>query len=86
MSTKRRAELSGRGAVGKTAVVGAKDRATKQVTAKVVTSTDKATLQGFVSDVAQESAIVCTDEAQAYEGMANAHEAVKNSIQEYVRG
>ena len=86
MSTKRRAELTGRGAVGKTAVVGAKDRATKQVAAKAITSTDKATLQEFVSAVARESARVYTDEAQAYEGMANAHESVKHSIQEYVRG
>ena len=39
------------GAVGKVAVVGAKDRATKRVTAKVVAETDKVTLQGFVSEV-----------------------------------
>ena len=43
MSTKRRKKLTGRGPVGKTAVVGAKDRATKQVSAKAVTSTDKET-------------------------------------------
>ena len=86
MSTKRRKKLTGRGPVGKTAVVGAKDRATKQVSAKAVTSTDKETLQRFVSDVADENARVYTDEAAAYEGMANTHEAVKHSVQEYVRG
>ena len=50
MSNAKRKELAGtgRGAVGKTAVVGAKDRATKQVRAQVVESTDKPTLQGFV--------------------------------------
>ena len=51
MSNARRKELSGtgRGAVGKTAVVGAKDRATNKVAARVVDATDKRTLQGFVS-------------------------------------
>ena len=41
---------AGRGTVGKTAVVGAKDRDTNKVAAKVVESTDKATLQGFVAN------------------------------------
>ena len=50
MSNAKRNEMAGtgRGAVGKTAVVGAKDRASNQVSARVVTSTDKPTLQGFV--------------------------------------
>ena len=50
MSNAKRRELAGtgRGAVGKVAVVGAKDRATKRVVARVVESTDKLTLQGFV--------------------------------------
>ena len=40
-NTKRRAALkTGRGPVGKTAVLGAKDRATKQVEAKVIKSAD----------------------------------------------
>ena len=39
---------TGRGPVGKTAVVGAKDRATGRVSATVVESTDGATLKGFV--------------------------------------
>ena len=38
MPRAKRAELTGRGAVGKTAIVGAKDRATNQVTAQVVES------------------------------------------------
>ena len=38
----------GRGAVGKTAVVAAKDRATGEISARVVPSTDAATLQPFV--------------------------------------
>ena len=39
---------AGRGTVGKTAVVGIKDRQTKEVRAKVVPDTKADTLQGFV--------------------------------------
>ena len=88
MSNAKRKELAdtGRGAVGKTAVVGAKDRATNQVSARVVGSTDKPTLQGFVTEHTAPGATVYTDEASAYEGMPFAHEAVKHSVAEYVRG
>ena len=79
-------EGAGRGAVGKVAVVGVKDRETKQVRAKVVERTDAATLQGFVTDHAAPDATVYTDEAAAYEGLPNPHEAVKHSVSEYVRG
>ena len=41
MSKSKRKELDGRGPVGKTAVVGAKDRATNQVAAQVVHATDQ---------------------------------------------
>ena len=87
MSNAKRKELAdtGRGAVGKTAVVGAKDRATNQVSARVVTDTTKPTLQGFVVEHAAPGATIYTDEAAAYEGLAN-HEAVKHSVAEYVRG
>ena len=39
---------AGRGTVGKTAVVGMKNRDTNQVQAEVVETTDKQTLQNFV--------------------------------------
>ncbi len=74
---------AGRGTVGKTAVVGAKDRATNQVSAAVVASTDAETLQGFVREHASEEAMVYTDEHRAYEGLPN-HQAVKHSVGEYV--
>ena len=50
MSNAKREALigSGRGAVGKAAVVGVRDRATKQVAAKVMERTDASTLQCFV--------------------------------------
>ena len=58
--------LTGRGPVGKTAVVGAKDRKTNQVAARAVQSTDAPTLQGFVEGVTSPDAKVYTDEARAY--------------------
>ena len=75
-----------RGAVGKTAVAGVKDRAMKQVRAKVVESTDKPTLQGFVTEHTAPGATVYTDEASAYKGMPFHHEAVAHGTGEYVRG
>lgn len=77
---------AGRGRVGKTAVVGAKDRATNQVTARVIQRTDKATLQGFVTDHTAEDATVYTDDLGAYQGLPSTHETVKHSVGEYVRG
>ena len=85
MPRSKRKEMTGRGAVGKTAVVGAKDRATNTVVAKVVQSTDAPTLQGFVADQANPGARVYTDEAAAYRGMDNPHVAVCHSVGEYVR-
>ena len=88
MSNAKRKALkdTGRGAVGKTAVVGAKDRTAKQVTAKVVAETGKAKLQGFVSETAALGATLDTDEATAFQGIPFDHEAVKHSVSEYVRG
>ena len=67
MSNAKRKALAdtGRGAVGKTAVVGAKDRVTNKVAAKVVRSTDKETLQGFVKKHTAIGATVYTDDATA---------------------
>ena len=88
MSNAQRKKLAdtGRGAIGKVAVVGVKDRATKQVAARVVTDTTKPTLQSFVMAHVTPDAIVYSDEAAAYEGLPNPHEAVKHSVSEYVRG
>ena len=77
---------AGRGAVGKTPVVGMKDRETNQVKAQVVERTDAATLQGFVVDNTDVHATVYTDEHAAYRRMGRRHEAVKHSVGEYVRG
>ena len=76
----------GRGTVGKTAVVGIKDRATNQVKAQVVEHTDKPTLQGFVHSNTEQGAQVYTDEARAYQGLRRLHETVSHSAKEFVRG
>ena len=86
MPNAKRAALKGRGAVGKTAVVGAKDRASKLVKAKVVESTDSITLQNFVKDTTGKGGILYTDEAAAYKGRPFHHASVKHSSREYVRG
>ena len=75
---------AGRGTVGKTAVVGAKDRETNQVITEVVGNTDKLTLQGFVIENTFEDATVYTDEAKAYQGLPREHKTVKHSVGEYV--
>lgn len=76
---------AGRGPVGKTAVVGARDRATGHVAASVVESVDGETLRGFVTDRAAEGAMVFTDDARGYKGLPR-HETVAHSAGEYVRG
>ena len=86
MPNRKRKELTGRGSVGKTTVVGAKDRATGTVVAEKVESTDRPTLQGFVKEHAAPGATVYTDEATAYKGMPFEHEAVRHSAGEYIRG
>ena len=88
MSNAKRKELAGtgRGAVGKTAVVGIKDRDTNQVRAEVITETDAETLQDFVEENTEEDAKVYTDDAKAYKGVEREHETVRHSVSEYVRG
>ena len=75
---------AGRGPVGKTAVVGAKDRGTGQVAARVITEVDGATLNSFVDQHASPDADVYTDGSTCYKGREN-HEAVAHSAGEYVR-
>ena len=88
MSNAKRKERAGtgRGAIGKTAVIGAKDRETNQVAAKVIEDTDAPTLQGFVADHAAPDATVYSDDASAYQGMPFNHATVTHSLAEYVRG
>ena len=75
---------AGRGAVGKTAVVGMKDRETGRIVAKTVDKTDAETLQGFVTEHASTDATVYTDEAKVCKGMDWTHETVNHSVGEFV--
>ncbi len=87
MSNAKRRELkdTGPGPVGKTAVVGIKDRESGKVTAKVVANTDKPTLQGFIRDSVEAGSQLYTDEAAAYKGMADYdHDFVNHSVSQYV--
>ena len=78
---------AGRGTVGKTAVVGAKDRSTKRVNAKVTEFVDGKNLRKFVYDRVKQGSEVFTDEAQAYKGLSGVHHKhVKHSAGEYVDG
>ena len=76
---------AGRGTVGKTAVVGAKDRATNKVVMSPVQSTDKETLTGFIDAHVEPGATIYTDEHGGYSGLPN-HESVAHGAKEYVRG
>ena len=74
MPNSKRKTLTGCGSVGKSAVIGAKDRDTNQVSARIVQSTNKDTLQGFVEGVTNPDAQVYTDDAAANVGMNRKYE------------
>ena len=86
MPKAKRKGLKGRGAVGKTVVVGAKDRASNRVSAAVAPGTDKATLHSFVAARAAPGSTVYTDDHAGYDDLPFKHESVKHSAGEYVRG
>ena len=54
---------SGRGTVGKPAVVGARDRETGKITARPIAFTDRQALHGFVGETTEVGSVVYTDEA-----------------------
>ncbi len=89
MSNKKRAELAdtGRGAVGKEAVVGVKDRGTGRVAVRHVPRTTIPHVAGFVAEKVKLGAKVYTDEATVYQALQAwyKHEAVNHSAGEYVR-
>ena len=76
---------AGRGTVGKTAVIGAKDRKTNRVSAAVIEDTGQLTLHGFVTEKVEDGAKVYTDDHGGYFGLPN-HETVRHSVKEYVNG
>ena len=86
MPKAKRKRLTGRGPVGKAVVAGAKDRATGQVSAKVVESADKKTLHQFLKDRTIPGAKVYTDDYVIYRDLPFDHEAAQRLTGEYVRG
>ena len=85
MSAAKRKTLTGRGAVGKTAVAGIKDRASNPVSAQVVPNTKSETMSRFIMEHVEPGARIYTDDALTYHCLPN-HETAKHSVGEYVRG
>ena len=79
---------TGRGAVGKEAVVGVKDRGTNKVAVRHLQRTDGPHVAGFVAENVKLGATVYTDESAAYNALDAwfDHEAVNHSVNEFVRG
>lgn len=78
---------SGRGTVGKTAVVGVLDRDTGEVVATPVERTDRETLHDFIKANVAAGSAVYTDEHAGYRKLTDyEHEAVKHGVGEYVNG
>ena len=73
------------GTVGKTAVIGIKDRDTNTVKAEVIENTDRPTLSGFVAKNVEPGAKVYTDEHSGYNWVPN-REVVRHGVKEYVNG
>ncbi|MCY4004334.1 MAG: IS1595 family transposase [Rhodospirillales bacterium] len=71
--------------LGKSIVVGAKDRATNQVTARVVGIADANTLEAFIYEVTTDDAEVYTDEAKVY-GRIFWRQTVQHRRGQYVDG
>jgi len=85
MSKAKRKEMRGSGTVGKTAVVGMKDRSTNEVRARVVEDTRGETLRGFALSNTEPYTKIYTDEARVYKKLPN-QESVRHASFEYVRG
>ena len=76
---------SGRGTVGKTAVIGMKNRS-GNVVAQPISNTKAYTLKGFIKANVQEGATVVTDAFTGYKGLSGYnHLTVNHSVGEYVR-
>jgi transposase-like protein len=78
---------AGRGTVGKTAVLGMRERGGK-VVAMPIRKTDKATIQAAIVQNVESGSMLNTDEAGAYDGikaLSFRHETVNHSAGEYVR-
>ena len=75
----------GRGSVGKTAVMGIKERSGK-VVAQVVENADKATAESVIEQNVASDATVNTDESSIYNGVSakRNHVKVNHSVKKFV--
>lgn len=77
---------AGRGAVGKTAVLGMRERNGK-VHAVVVENTTSETIQGEVKKAVEKGSVLYTDEHRSYVGIVGyKHMSVNHSAKEFVNG
>ncbi len=79
---------AGRGTVGKTPVLGMRERGGRTV-AMPIEGTDKETIQAAIHRHVEAGSTLHTDEGGAYSGIANAgfaHATINHSAGEYVRG
>lgn len=77
----------GRGTVGKTAVVGAKDRETNKVNAEVAHYVTAENMREFIRRRVAAGSEVFTDESSVYRGLSGVHhKQVNHSAGEYVDG
>lgn len=75
----------GRGAVGKTAVLGMRERGGK-VIGKVLRDTTKKTIQGILNRSLHPESTLCSDEHRAYLNSQFKHLAVNHSAKQFVDG
>jgi transposase-like protein len=77
---------TGRGTVGKTAVMGLRER-NGRIKAAIISGTDTKTVQDRVRAVVEPGSTLCTDEHAAYRGMPEySHLSVNHSAKEFVNG
>ncbi len=76
---------AGRGAIGKKAVVGAKQRGGK-IIAHSVDGTTRDDLHGFIDKHTDSESIIITDDHRGYIGIKRDHSTVRHSAGEYVNG
>ena len=76
---------AGRGGIGKSIVIGVKERGSKQVKAKVIKNTQRDTLQDFINDNVESGSNENTDDFKAYKNLNGyKHNFVKHSVDEHV--
>ena len=76
---------AGRGPVGKSVVIGVKERESKQVKAKVIENIKRPTLHSFIGESVELGSTVYTDDLNSYEKLQDyEHGKVKHTVGEYV--